>query len=185
MLRFAKLWQSENRNIKKIFRGLFDYCISEFGYIPKSELHLIWQGTAGKTVDPFFGPITGQAKDMLAKIRGMAWDMAHLQLMQKLATRNVCGSFFVPYFVSLDVRWRNLLRLNPISFVLIDDSRQTTLVGRRNEIDFQRFFQECLSERAQNELSPEKIAIRRAAAAAAKITDIKALVVKEENYWIS
>lgn len=185
LVRFASLWHEPKRDIKRIFTELLDYCIFEFGYMPSTELSLIWTGISQKNVAPFFGPIVGRAKDMLQEIRGMAWDMTHLRVMEQAARKSESGSFFIPYFVSLDARWRELLRLNPIRFMLMDDAHKQMLSGRKNEVSFQTAFNECLSEKASRELTPEKVAARRSSAMFLGVEAMRQRVAIEELRWLS
>jgi hypothetical protein len=134
---------------------------------------------------PFFGPITGRSKTMLEDIRGMAWDMALLRVLEKNATASRLGSFFIPYFVSIDRRWRHLLRLNPVRMMLIDDVHRRVLFARTDELAFQRLFEECAQTGLQAEMTPEKVEARRRAAQAAQLDAMRQLVAEEENLWLA
>jgi len=133
---------------------------------------------------PFFGPITGRSQKMLKEIRGMAWDMTLLRVMEKNATASRFGSFFIPYFVSIDRRWRYLLRLNPVTLMLIDDAHRRVLSARADELAFQRVLGECTQTELQAEMTPEKVEARRRSAQAAQLDAMRQLVAKEEDLWL-
>lgn len=183
LLRFALLWHEPKTNPKRILGQLIDYCVFNLGFLPTTELSLIWAGIGGKQRVPFFGPIVGKSKDMLEAISGMAWDMTHLRIMERLASQSKLGSFYIPYFVSLDKKWRALLRMNPIRFTLFDDSTKAMLHGRVDELSFQMALNTCTSERARNEMAPEKVGARRLAAKAITVERMNDLVAEEERHW--
>lgn len=185
LLRFARLWHEKRKPDKRrILRELLSFSIHHLGAIPLTELHLVWSGMTSELGAPFFGPITGRSKTMLEDVRGMAWDMTLLRVLEKNATASRLGSFFIPYFVSIDRRWRHLLRLNPVRMMLIDDAHRRVLFARADELAFQRFFEECAQTELQAEMMPEKVEARRMAAQTAKLDAMRQLVVDEENLWL-
>src|SRR5574340_302835 len=159
LLRFARLWHEKRKPDKKrILRELLSFSIYHLGSIPLTELHLIWSG--------------------------MAWDMTLLRILEKNATASRLGSFFIPYFVSIDQRWRHLLRLNPVTMMLIDDSHRRVLFARADELTFQRILEECVKTELQAEMTPEKVEARRRAAQTAQLGAMQQLVAEEENLWL-
>lgn len=184
LLRFATLWHERKPVSQRILGELLDFSLSHLGFLPITELSLIWSGINGKVVAPFFGPITGRAKTMLQDIQGMAWDMTHLRLMEQTATLSRLGSFFVPHFISIDRRWREILRLNPIRLMLIDDSQKSVLFARANELDFQLACNACASTTIQAQRSPEKVAVRRSSARSIDVPSMRELVIQEERAWL-
>ena len=185
LLRFARLWH-ENRKPDKqhILHELLRFSIHKLGAIPLTELRLIWSGMTSDLGSPFFGPITGRSKTMLKEIRGMAWDMTLLRVLEQTATASQFGSFFVPYFVSNDSRWRHLLRLNPVKLMLIDDEHKRVISARTDELLFQRVWQECQQTVLQAEMTPEKIEARRRSALAIRLDSMQQLVAEEERSWL-
>lgn len=185
LLRFARLWYEKRKPDKKrILRELLSFSIYHLGFIPLTELHLIWSGMTSESGAPFFGPITGVSKTMLEDVRGMAWDMTLLRILEKNATASRLGSFFIPYFVSIDQRWRHLLRLNPVTMMLIDDSHRRVLFARADELTFQRILEECVKTELQAEMTPEEVEARRRAAQTAQLGAMQQLVAEEENLWL-
>ncbi len=183
LLHLATLWHGKDHDVKRILGELIEFCYRDLGFFPKTELGLIWSGIAGKNVAPFFGPITGRSKTMLTEIRGMAWDMTHLRLMEQTASLTQFGSFFIPHFVSIDKRWREILRLNPVRFMMIDDAQKSMLFARANETNFQIACKEC-GKGQFAERTPEKIAARRAAAHAIDADTMRRRVTQGERAWL-
>lgn len=185
LLRFARLWHERRKPDKRrILRELLRFSIHHLGHIPLTELHLIWSGMTSESGAPFFGPITGRSKTMLEDVRGMAWDMTLLRVLEKNATASRLSSFFIPYFVSIDRRWRHLLRLNPVTMMLIDDAHRRVLFARADELAFQRVLEECAQTELQAEMTPEKVEARRRAAQTAQLDAMRQLVAEEENLWL-
>lgn len=165
LLRFATLWNKHRKpDARSVLRDLVEFSILEMGWLPLSELTLIWSATNTKQVAPFFGPIINPSKDFRKDVSGMAWDMTHLRALQDAARQTVLGSFFIPYFASLDERWRKLLRLNPIRIMLVDDTKHLANFGRARDVEFQQLLAEVMSERVAAEMTPAKIQARRRAA---------------------
>lgn len=185
LLRFARLWHEEReRDKKRILRELLRFSIHRLGWIPNTELHLIWSGMTSQQGSPFFGHITSRSEKMLQKIRGMAWDMTLLRVMEQIATARSLGSFFIPYFVSMDKKWRQLLRLNPVRMMLFDEATKHVLFARADELEFQRVLDECTQAEFQSEMTAEKIEARRKAARAIELDAMQQLVAEEERYWL-
>ena len=183
LLRFATLWHQTKPDAACILSELLEFSLSNLGFLPVPELSLIWSGITRKVVAPFMGPITGRSKTMLKDIRGMAWDMTHLRLIEQTASLTQLGSFFIPHFVSMDARWRDLLRLNPVRFMLIDDNQKSMLFARANELSFQMACNECAGVKIHAERRPERIAARRDTARAIDVEAMQRLVAHEERAW--
>lgn len=185
LLRFARLWHEEcKRDKNRILRELLRFSIHKLGSIPLTELRLIWSGMTSNQGSPFFGPIMGRSPEMLRKIRGMAWDMALLRVMEQIATASNVGSFFIPYFVSMDHRWRHLLRLNPVRLMLIDDANRRVLFARAEELEFQRMLGEFTQTEFQSEMTSERIETRRGSAQSAALSAMQQIVTEEERHWL-
>jgi len=176
LLRFATLWHA-SKDTGRILAALQDFCAYELGFMPSTELSVIWCGIRSRAPARFLGPITGHAVDLLNEIRSMAWDIAHLRLLETLSSSRVRGSFYLPYFVSFDAKWRELLCLNPIRFILFDHSRM--LVGRAQEKEFQTACSEFRSEAL--DMSDGKVAARREAASKITKDAMANLVAQEED----
>ncbi|QVX40710.1 hypothetical protein J4H89_23235 (plasmid) [Ralstonia solanacearum] len=189
LLRMATLWHKNpnRRDIKRLLGDLLEFCFARLGYLPVTELSLIWSGIKNKEATAaFFDPITKPAapQKMFDRIRGMAWDMTHLRIMEQAATQSVLGSFFIPYFVSIDARWRDLLRLNPVSLMLIDDSRKSALFARAHDLEFHTVCNEVASATLQSERTPGKIESRRIAARSIDANAMRQLISQEEQAWL-
>jgi hypothetical protein len=185
LLRFARLcYEKRDRDTSRILHGLLRFAIDRIGAIPLTEIRLIWSGLQGKEEGRFFGPIFGRSRDMLVKIRGMAWDMSLLRLMEGSALTSRNGSFFVPYFVSIDGRWRALLRQSPVTLMLADDNTSGVIFARAGELEFQTALAQCLHD-MHSDMTTDKVEARRRAALAIRSDVMQRLVAEEERYWTS
>lgn len=184
LLRLAKLRRTHGRDITSILRDLIDFALFELGALPITELTLIWSGISGKQEAPFFGPVLNPSARVVKAARGMAWDMAHLRLLQEMSRQTTLGSFSVPYFVSFDARWRELLRLNPIRILLIDDSTSAMNIGRTRDVEFQRVLDRAMSPAARHAMSPDQVEARRQFAKTLDKVKMEQLVAKEATAWV-
>jgi len=183
LLRLARSYhEKHDRNMSRILHELLRFAIDRIGAIPLTELRLIWSGLQGEEEGRFFGPIFGRSRDMLAKIRGMAWDMSLLRLMERTALTSRNGSFFIPYFVSLDGRWRALLRQSPVTLMLTDDATSGVNFARSGEIEFQTALAHCLHE-MRSDMTADKVEARRKAALTIGSDVIQRIVAEEERHW--
>jgi len=183
LLRLATLRKRHKQDLKSILRGLLDFSILELGAVPITELTLIWKGFSTRQPARFFGPLVNPSGDVVADARSMAWDLTHLRSLQDVARQTQLGSFFVPYFVSFDARWREMLRLNPIRLMLMDDATCGQAIGRTMDREFHPLIEEVLSEKARLEMTPEKIAARRLAARTLDYASMQVLVQREKLAW--
>lgn len=184
LLHFAKLWHADKKpDHKMILRKLLTFSIRKLGSIPLTELQLIWKGMTSSPVAPFFGPIVGKSREMPKAIRGMAWDMTLLRLLEQVATATQNGSFFIPYFVTNDSRWRALLRLSSVKMMVIDDRDHRVQFARDNEKEFRYIIWECLQGELSSDMTQEKIEQRRQAATNLQPDVLQAIVAQEEAFW--
>jgi len=185
LLRFARLTSEHKMQDKnKILHELLRFCIFKIGFVPRTELHMIWNGMSTKDGLPFFGPITGKSHKILSKIRSMSWDMTIMRNVEKNFTMRKECDFFVPYFVSLDKRLRDLIRFGLVKKILIDDKNEQAFFIRINELEFQTALDESMQmDDIRNEMEPSKIEGRRRYAQEIDFTAMKDLVINEEKYW--
>jgi len=183
LLRLAALWRVPNRDTDVIFGQLIDFCNLELGFTPLTELSLIWKAISAKAPAPFLGPLLGSPSTMLKKVTGMAWDIAHLRLLERLAAQKAFGDFYVPFFVSLDARWRNLLRLNPIRFMLFDDRVRMIRSARADEASFLDICRRTVIADPSRLLSAEQSEQRRAFALHLPVEAMQKLVTSERRRW--
>jgi len=183
LLRFSRIWhQKPRRDKNEILHELLYFSIQKLGFIPRTELHLIWNSMGANNELPFFGPIMGRSSKMLSQIRGMAWDMTFIRHMERIATKRDKDNFFVPYFVSLDRRLCELIRFSPIKLMLIDDINERAIPIRTDEIEFQESLNECIGmSDIKNEMTPEKIEIRKTNAQTIDLNAMQNIVNDEEK----
>ena len=187
LLRFAQLWHGGNKQDNQhILSELLWFSIQKLGAIPLTELHLIWSGIISDSGSQFFSPIKGRSPQMLKKVRGMAWDMTLLRGLEQIAiTSSSANAFFIPYFVSIDRRWRDLMRLNTVNLMLVDDAHKHKLFARSGEQQFQQALRECMPTELWCEMTADKVEARqRLAAQTIQLDDMQQLVAEEEARWL-
>lgn len=77
-----------------------------------------------------------------------------------------------------------MLRLNPVTLMLIDDAHRRVLFARSDELEFQRVLGECTLTELQAEMTPEKVEARRRSAQAVQLDAMRLLAAKEESLWL-
>lgn len=122
---------------------------------------LAWAFLSAPNKIRFFGPLSGVKKELLKALRGMAWDISHVRTLETMSTATNMGSFFIPFFVSFDERFSELIKLNQIQVLVIDDRLKRMHCLATGESDFQVKLNSCMSKKCRNEMTAEKSEIRR------------------------
>jgi len=79
---------------------------------------------------------------------------------------------------------RELIRFGPIKAMLIDDINERAIPIRTNEIEFNKSWNECIGmSDIKNEMTPEKIEIRKINAQKIDLNTMQKIVNDEERYW--
>jgi len=156
LLEMTRLWLLNRHEKEKIFTELLDFCIFELKLLPYFELKIAWDFLQNPGKIRFFGPIFGKKKTIIKDIKGMAWDIQHIRIMETMATLTTKGSFYLPCFVSFDNKFSELLKSYPVNILLIDDIEKRVQSIRENELEFQEFIFNRASIKAKAELTLEK-----------------------------
>lgn len=102
-------------------------CINKELYVyAENELYLAYLlFSKDKRVNSFFGAVQNNSKNVILKIRGMAWDLFHLRNLEtQVAERNTnTKHMYMHYFCSRDKGINEILELNPIKRMVIKDER--------------------------------------------------------------
>lgn len=162
LLEMVRLWLISPKSAALNFTKLIDFCILKLGRIPTFELNLAWQfffATSNRL--SFFGPIYGISKDLVKELKGMSWDLTHLRTLETMATQSRLGSFYLPYFVTIDTRLQELIRINPIQFIVIDDDKKIVLTARKNQLQFQIALDKHISTKTRELMTPQCVKSRR------------------------
>lgn len=162
LLEMTRLWFESPDSSALNFTKLIDFCVLNLGCIPTFELNIAWQFFFPKKMRlSFFGPIYGISKTMLTELKGMSWDLTHLRTLETMATQSKLGSFYLPYFITIDNRLQELIRLNPIRFILIDDENKIVLTARKNQLQFQIGLDKHMSPETKKLMTPQHVKSRR------------------------
>lgn len=161
LLKLTKEYLINKKNVSKAFTNLIEFCINELNKTPLFELWLAWEFLNKPNKFRFFGPIAGLSKKLFKDISGMAWDLTHIRTMEQMATTRQFGDFYLPFFVSFDSKFAELLAQTPIMAMIIDDKTEQVASIRENEIDFHYIINEHLDENLRKEFTIDKIHRRR------------------------
>lgn len=106
-------------------------CVNKeiFGY-GEQELYLAYLVfSKDKRVESFFGAVQPNSKDIISKIRGMAWDLYHLRNLEtQVAVRNEgTRDLYMHYFCSRDEGISNILELNPLKRIIVKEGKSYPL----------------------------------------------------------
>ncbi len=161
LFELAILWLKNPTEPDEVFRKLIDFCVLQLGKLPKYELLIALQFLEKPKRVRFFGPLADVAKDIESALKGMAWDISHMRTLETMSTITTSGSFFLPFFVSFDDKFSEILRFNQIKFLVIDDRLKRMHSASTHELHFQIKLNECMSEDVLNKLSHKESEMRK------------------------
>lgn len=161
LFELAILWLRNKSSPEEVFESLIDFCVLQLKKLPKYELMFAWMFLKNQNKVRFFGPLAGISKKLTKSLRGMAWDMTHMRTLETMSTATNMGSFFIPFFVSFDEKFSEILKQNQIQVLVIDDRLKRMHSASQGELDFQIVLNKCMSKNVLNEMTTEKSDIRR------------------------
>lgn len=161
LLKLTYEYLTNKDSISRAFNNMIKFCLYKLNKIPLFELWLAWEFFNQPQKFRFFGPIAGLSKKLFKDISGMAWDLTHIRTMEQMATTTCFGAFYLPFFVSFDSKFSELLQQTSIFAMLIDDKFGQVVSIRNNEIAFHTIINEHIEEDLRQEFTPEKIHRRR------------------------
>ncbi|MFP7836580.1 hypothetical protein ACLHTS_06755 [Pseudomonas aeruginosa] len=145
LFELAIIWLKGDLSPAESFRALIDFCVLQLKKLAKYELLFAWRFLNAPNRVRFFGPLNGVAKDLIKSLRGMAWDMSHMRTLETMSTKSNAGSFFIPFFVSFDDKFSEILKQNQIQILLIDDRLKRMHSAGVDEAAFQKNLRSCMS----------------------------------------
>lgn len=155
LLRFTRLWlEHRHQGTDAVLNRLLHWCISQFGFLPLHLLSLLWSGTIFKEHNPFFDPLIHPTTHLFQIVENMAWQITHLRWLEEAAASSLHGTFNIPYSVSCQDNWHQLLSLNPIQCMLIDSEKGIINLLRVHERRFNDAICSCLDKRYQRGMNP-------------------------------
>lgn len=161
LFELAILWLGNKSSPEEVFRALIDFCVLQLKKLPKYELMFAWIFLKNPYKVRFFGPLSGISKELTKSLRGMAWDMTHMRTLETMSAATNMGSFFIPFFVSFDEKFSEILKQNQIQVLVIDDRLKRMHSANQSELDFQIELNKCMSKNVRNEMTIEKSDNRR------------------------
>jgi len=163
LFELAIIWLGgkETKSAEELFEELIDFCVINLKKLPKYELKFAIQFLTKPTKTRFFGPLNGVSKKLLKDLRGMAWDMIHFRVMETFATATKEGSFFLPFFVSFDDKFSEIIKHNQISMLMVDDRLERMHSAGIDEYEFNVLLQSCTSTKVKEQMTPKKSEERR------------------------
>ncbi|UZE09573.1 hypothetical protein [Pseudomonas sp. B21-053] len=162
LFELAIIWLKGSASPEATFRTLIDFCVLQLKKMPKYELMFAWSFLSNPNKIRFFGPLNGIAKDLPKALRGMAWDISHMRTLETMSTASNHGSFFIPFFVSFDDKFSEILKQNQIQILLMDDRLKRMHSAGTGEQAFQIKLNSCISPQVANEMTISKSEARRA-----------------------
>ncbi|MEZ8365751.1 hypothetical protein AB6C96_11385 [Vibrio cyclitrophicus] len=161
LFELAILWLKNPTKPDEVFSKLIDFCVLQLGKLPKYELLVALQFLEKPKRVRFFGPLADVAKKIESDLKGMAWDISHVRTLETMSTITALGSFFLPFFVSFDDKFSELLKLNQINFLVIDDRLKRMHSASVHELRFQIKLDECMSEEVLSKSSYKESEMRK------------------------
>lgn len=161
LFELAIIWLRKNGSIEEQFSELIDFCVLQLGKLAKFELKFAWRFLNQPTRTRFFGPLNGVSKDLTKALKGMAWDMTHLRLLETLSTKTTFDSFYVPFFVSFDEKFSEILKQNQLQMLLVDDRLKRMHTATIDEYPFLQKLDSCMSEKTRSLMGEVESEARR------------------------
>lgn len=128
-------WNSRNDLIGNL-ATLISFSLDRLGRFAKLELYFAWKLLKHGEDLRFFASICQPSEAALSKLSGMSWDLYSIRHQETLASYSRKGAFFVPFFVTLDRRFKELRDVCPIRCLLIDDKDQRLNTIFTDELEF-------------------------------------------------
>lgn len=161
LFELAIIWLRKSGSIQEQFSELIDFCVLQLGKLAKFELKFAWRFLNQPTRTRFFGPLNGVSKDLTKALKGMAWDMTHLRLLETLSTKTTFDSFYVPFFVSFDEKFSEILKQNQLQMLLVDDRLKRMHTATIDEYPFLQKLDSCMSEKTRKLMGEVESEARR------------------------
>ncbi|MBQ4862640.1 hypothetical protein J8L98_13170 [Pseudoalteromonas sp. MMG013] len=161
LFELAIIWLKKESSPEEQFSELIDFCVLQLGKLPKYELKFAWRFFSHPTKTRFFGPLNGVAKKLVKALKGMAWDMCHLRILEMLATKSELGSFYLPFFVSFDEKFSEILKENQVQLLVVDDRLKRMHSATVDEYEFLQNLDRYMSLATKSQMEPAKSELRR------------------------
>lgn len=161
LLKSILLKKNENIDTKDKLRLLIEFSLKKLGRFAKTEIYFGWKFLKYNANLNFFDPIRTLGKNSLKKIRGMSWDLFSVRYLEKLIGMKTGADFYIPFFVSFDNRFINLLKVCPIRAVIIDEKTQRGSTVYLDESEFMEDINNSITEELNLELNDPSKKIKR------------------------
>lgn len=165
LLKSILLKKDENIDSKDKLGLLVEFSLKKLGFFAKTEIYFGWKFLKYNDNLNFFDPIQTLGKNSLKKIRGMSWDLFSVRYLGKLVGMNRSANrgadFYIPFFVSFDNRFINLLKVCPIRAVIIDEEMRREFIVHLDELEFMEDINNSITEELNLELSDPNKKIKR------------------------
>jgi len=149
LFELAIQWLKKPNDPEFVFSQLIDFCVVQLKKLPKYELLIVWDFLKQPKKVRFFGPLADVGKKLIKDLKGIAWDISHLRTLETMSTMSQKGAFFIPFFVSFDEKFSEILKKNQISILVIDDRLKRMHSAGINELDFQIQLTKCMSDKVK------------------------------------
>jgi hypothetical protein len=132
---------------EEIFSSIIEFCVVQLEKLPKRELAFMWLFLQKPKSQRFFGPLADLSKKLVKDLRGMAWDISHIRSLESFSAIGSSEYFYMPFFVSFDDRFNEILRANQASFMIYDDKLKRIQASSINEKIIQEKINQCMAEK--------------------------------------
>lgn len=187
LLKSILLKKNKDIEAKDKLRLLMEFSLKKLGFFAKTEIYFGWKFVKHNDNLKFFDPIQTLGKNSLKKIRGMSWDLFSVRYLEKFIGINRNADFYIPYFVSFDNRFIDLLKVCPIRAVIMDDETKRVTTVYLDELEFMTDIGNSITQELNVELNdPNKKVNRMFKPILHEKLDIEILKLEEEfNILIS
>lgn len=134
---------------EKSFSSIIEFCVLQLEKLPKRELAFMWLFLQKPKSQRFFGPLADLSKNLIRDLRGMAWDISHIRSLESLSAAGSSDYFYMPFFVSFDDRFNEILKTNQVNFMIYDDRLKRIQASCIIEKTIQDKINQCMTEKTR------------------------------------
>ena len=119
--------------VKEKIKEIIDFMHSKLACIFERELVLAIEFMTISFGCGFFNKVNRGAKNVLDKLKNMAWDMTLLRYVEEVTKTNA-ADFMIPFIVSYDDEFLKLLNIYPVKALLINKSDRMSYTRPEKDI---------------------------------------------------
>jgi hypothetical protein len=161
ILKSIQLYLKNKKDYISNLSSLISYSMKAIGKFARLELYFCWKILKNGQKLSFFQPITSYHKNILFKAKSISWDLFFIRHQEFMACNDFDKSFQIPFYISFDNKFINLVEACPIKCLIIDDEYRHVQTIFKDEDEFSKELSEAITTDLYNELNDPALKIHR------------------------